>query len=61
MLTLSGGRVESLSDEVLPVQVRELPDDLARLDRVPSDHLLLFPIAQAWPQSARERGGRPSI
>lgn len=60
MLTLVGGQVESLWDEVLPVEVRELPDDLARLDRVLSDHLLLFPIAQAWQQSARERG-RPSI
>ncbi len=48
MLTLVGGQVESLWDEVLPVEVRELPDDLARLDRVLSDSLLLFPIAQAW-------------
>jgi transposase, IS5 family len=60
MLTLVGGQVESLWDEVLPVEVRELPDDLARLDRVLSDHLLLFPIAQAWQAGARERG-RPSV
>jgi IS5 family transposase len=60
MLTLVGGQVESLWDEVLPVEVRELPDDLARLDQVLSDSLLLFPIAQAWEQDARERG-RPSI
>ena len=60
MLTLCGGQVESLWDEVLPVEVRELPDDLARLDRVLSDDMLLFPIAQAWQDSARERG-RPSI
>jgi IS5 family transposase len=60
MLTLVGEQVESLWDEVLPVEVRELPDDLARLDRVLSDSLLLFPIAQAWAQDARERG-RPSI
>jgi IS5 family transposase len=60
MLTLVGGQVESLWDEVLPVEIRELPDDLARLDRVLSDAVLLFPIAQAWEQSARERG-RPSI
>jgi IS5 family transposase len=60
MLTLVGGQVESLWDEVLPVEVRELPDDLARLDRVLSDSLLLFPIAQAWQEDARERG-RPSI
>jgi transposase, IS5 family len=60
MVTLLGGQVESLWDEVLPVEVRELPDDLARLDQVLSDHLLLFPIAQAWEESSRERG-RPSI
>jgi IS5 family transposase len=59
MLTLVGGQVESLWDEVLPVEVRELPEDLARLDRVLADGLLL-PIAEAWEQSARERG-RPSI
>ena len=60
MLTLVGEQVESLWDEVLPIEVRELPDDLARLDRVLSDPILLFPIAQAWEESARERG-RPSI
>jgi transposase, IS5 family len=60
VLTLVGEQVESLWDEVLPVEIRELPDDLARLDRVLSDPLLLFPIAQAWDQDARERG-RPSI
>ena len=60
MLTLVGGQVECLWDEVLPIEVRELPDDLARLDRVLSDSLLLFPIAQAWEEGARERG-RPSI
>lgn len=60
MLTLVGGQVESLWDEVLPVEVRELPDDLDRLDRVLSDSLLLFPIAQAWERAALERG-RPSI
>jgi hypothetical protein len=52
--------VECLWDEVLPVEVPELPDDLAGLDRVLSDSLLLFPIPQAWAQSARQRG-RQSI
>ena len=60
MLTLVGEQVESLWDEVLPIEVRELPDDLARLDRVLSDDLLLFSIARAWQDGARERG-RPSI
>jgi hypothetical protein len=48
MLTLVGAQVECLWDEVLPVEVRELPEDLARLDRVLVDELLLWPIAQAW-------------
>jgi transposase, IS5 family len=60
MLTLVGGQVESLWDEVLPIEVRELPDDLARLDRVLADEMLLWPIAKAWQDTARERG-RPSI
>ncbi len=60
MLTLRGGQVECLWDEVLPIQARELPEDLARLDAVLSDPLLLEPIAAAWERSARDRG-RPSI
>jgi IS5 family transposase len=60
MLTLVGEQVECLWDEVLPIEVRELPEDLARLDRVLGDEVLLWPIAQAWEERARERG-RPSI
>jgi transposase, IS5 family len=60
MLTLCGGQVECLWDEVLPIQARELPDDLARLDRVLLDAALLRPVEQAWECSARGRG-RPSI
>ncbi len=60
MLTLSAGQVECLWDEVLPVEARELPEDLARLDRVLSDSALLGPVERAWDRSARGRG-RPSI
>jgi IS5 family transposase len=60
MLRLSAGQVESLWDEVLPVEVRELPEDLARLDRVLADPGLLRPIAAVWPESGRE-WGRPTI
>jgi hypothetical protein len=60
MLTLVGGQVECLWDAVLPIEVRALPDDLARLDRVLADEMLLWPIAQAWEEGARERG-QPSI
>ena len=60
MLTLSAGQVESLWDEVLPVEVRELPEDLARLDRVLADPALLGPIAEAWEPTARGCG-RPTL
>jgi hypothetical protein len=60
MLTLVGEQVEWLWDEVLPAAVRELPDDLERLDRVLSDAWLLLPIARPWEEGARGRG-RPSI
>jgi IS5 family transposase len=60
MLTLLSGQVESLWDEVLPAGVRELPEDLACLDRVLSDLALLAPISAAWEAGSRGRG-RPSI
>jgi transposase, IS5 family len=60
MLTLSAVQVESLWDAVLPVDVRELPEDLARLDWVLADPELLRPIAEAWPVSGRGCG-RPTI
>jgi len=60
MLRLTGGPVESLFDELLPVEVRELPADLAALDRLLADRLLLAPIEGVWKRSAR-RHGRPTI
>jgi transposase, IS5 family len=60
MLVLAGGQVESLFDEALPIEVRELPEDLARLDALLSDPGLLAPIAACWEASARDRG-RPTI
>jgi IS5 family transposase len=60
MLRLVGEQVESLFDEALPIEVRELPEDLARLDALLSDPVLLAPIQQAWEVEARDRG-RPSI
>lgn len=42
MLTLVGGQVECLWDEVLPIEARELPEDLGRLDRVLTDPALLW-------------------
>jgi transposase, IS5 family len=60
MLRLAGGQVESLFDELLPVEVRELPADLAALDRLLTDPRMLAPIEQAWEQTARAHG-RPTI
>lgn len=63
MLRVVGEQVESLWDEVLPAEVRELPEDLARLDGLLSDPALLAPIAA---RSLRRRsstgaaGRRPS-
>ena len=52
MLRLSGGQVESLWDEVLAGEVRELPEDLAVLGVLLSDRRLLEPIAANWRQEA---------
>jgi len=60
MLRLAGGQVESLFDELLPVEVRELPAELAVLDRLLADRRLLAPIERAWEHAARGRG-RPTI
>ena len=48
MLTLVAGRWSRCGTRCCRSRCRELPDDLARLDRVLSDHVLLCPIAQAW-------------
>ena len=60
MLRLVGEQVESLFDEALPIEVRELPEELARLDELLSDPALLAPVAARWQAEARERG-RPTI
>jgi IS5 family transposase len=60
MLRLAGGQVESLFDGLLPVEVRELPEDLAALDRLLAEPRLLGPIEQAWEHAARGHG-RPTI
>ena len=60
MLRLAGAQAESLFDQLLPVEVRELPQDLAVLDRLLADPGLLAPIGRAWEQTARDHG-RPTI
>ena len=60
MLRLAGDQVESLLDELLPVELRELPAELAVLDRLLADPRLLAPITQAWERSAVAMAGRRS-
>jgi IS5 family transposase len=60
MLRLSGGQVASLFDLGLPVEVRELPADLAALDGLLSDPGLLGPVERVWDQAARGHG-RPTV
>ena len=67
MLTREAPQVESLWDEVLPVEVRELPQDLVRMDELLGDRELLRPIERHWRREAEASGssaadhGRPSI
>ena len=67
MLTLSAGQVECLWDEALPVQVKELPEDLAALDRLLSDPGLLGPVVERFRREVVEEkravltDGRPTI
>ena len=60
MLRLAGEQVESLLDELLPLEVRELPAELAVLDRLLADPRLLAPIEQALERTACGHG-RPTI
>ena len=67
MLTLWAAQPESLWDEALPIEVRELPTDLAELDRVLADPELMMVLLERWRQEAVETGrlvltdGRPTI
>ncbi len=67
MLTLWAGQPESLWDEALPIEVRELPEDLAALDRVLSDPELMMVLLERWRREVVETGravltdGRPTI
>jgi IS5 family transposase len=67
MLTLWSDRAECLWEESLPVEVKELPADLAALDRLLSDPELMGPIVERFRREVREEGravltdGRPTI
>jgi transposase, IS5 family len=64
---LWAGQPESLWDETLPIEVRELPGDLAELDRVLADPELMMVLLERWRQEVVATGrlvlteGRPTI
>jgi IS5 family transposase len=67
VLRLEAGQVLSLWDEVLPIEARELPEDLARIDVLLADPALLAPVTSRWQAEADVSGrsavghGRPTI
>jgi acyl-ACP thioesterase len=67
VLTLLAEEQECLWDEALPIEVRELPDDLAALDRLLADPAVLGPIVERFRREVIEErravltDGRPTI
>src|SRR5215204_6957868 len=67
MLTVWAPQPESLWDESLPVEVKELPEDLAALDVLLADPELLWPLVERWRREFEQTGravlsgGRPTI
>jgi len=48
MLTLTAPQLECLWDDALPVEVKELPEDLAALDGLLGDPEVLWPLVERW-------------
>jgi IS5 family transposase len=67
MLRLVAAQAETLWDEALPIEVRELPRDLEALDGLLCDPGLLAPFVEHWQREALVSGvsaaghGRPTI
>jgi transposase, IS5 family len=67
VLTLLADQQECLWDEALPIEVRELPEDLAALDRLLDDAAVLGPIVERFRREVVEErravlsDGRPTI
>jgi IS5 family transposase len=56
---MPAGPVATIWDELLPAEIRALPDELARLDQVLADPALLSAFERRWEQESRR--GRPTI
>jgi IS5 family transposase len=67
MLTLLADQPECLWDDALPIEVRQLPEDLAALDVLLSDPEVLWALVERWRREFQETGrlvlteGRPTI
>src|SRR5688572_30169395 len=67
VLRMEAAGAGSLWDELLPAEVRALPEDLAALDALLGDPGLLAPIRAQWAREAQVAGrsaaghGRPTI
>jgi len=67
MLTLLAGQPECLWDDALPIEVKQLPEDLAALYVLLWDHELFWSIVERWQREFLEIGrlvlteGRPTI
>ncbi len=67
MLRLVAAQAETLWDEALPIEVRELPRDLAALDGLLCDPVLQAPFVEHWEREALVSGvsaaghGRPTL
>jgi transposase, IS5 family len=67
VLTLVAEQPECLWDEALPIEVKELPEDLAALDSLLGDPAVLGPIVDRWRREFEQTGrqvidqGRPTI
>ena len=56
MLTLLAEQPECLWEDALPIEVQELPEDLAALDLLLGDHELLFALVERWAREFHETG-----
>ena len=56
MLRLVAAQAETLWDEALPIEVRQLPEDLVGLDELLCDRALMAPFVKHWEREAAVSG-----